>query len=77
MKMEESPPNGLKTPWEKEKLLIISNFSFSHSVLKRLVLQTYKHQGLFGKVLKYSRKNACKLITLSPDKIIRRIAIFR
>ena len=23
----------LKTPWEKEKLLVMSNFSFSHSVL--------------------------------------------
>ena len=29
---------------EKEKLLMTSNFSFSHSVFKRLVLQ-----GLFGK----------------------------
>ena len=37
--------------WEKEKLLITSNFSFSHSVFKRLVLQTRKNQGLFGKGL--------------------------
>ena len=29
----------------KEKLLIMSNFSFSHSVFKRLVLQTRKKQG--------------------------------
>ena len=36
--------NGKKTLWEKEKLLITSNFSSSHSVLKRL-------QGLFGKGL--------------------------
>ena len=33
------------------KLLVTSNFSFSHSVFKRLVLQTRKIQGLFGKVL--------------------------
>ena len=33
--------------WEKEKLLIISNFSFSHRVFKRLVLQTGKNQSLF------------------------------
>ena len=26
-----------------------ANFSFSHSVFKRLVLQTHKNQGLFGK----------------------------
>ena len=31
-----------KTLWEKEKLLVMSNFSFSHSVFKRLVLQTRK-----------------------------------
>ena len=37
--------------WEKEKLLVTSNFSFSHSVFKRLVLQTRKNQGLFGKGL--------------------------
>ena len=40
-----------KTLWEKEKLLVMSNFSFSHSVFKRLVLQTCKNQGLFGKGL--------------------------
>ena len=34
-----------------EKLLVRSNFSFSHSVLKRLVLQTLINQGLFGKEL--------------------------
>ena len=29
----------------------MSNFSFSHSVFKRLILQTRKNQGLFGKGL--------------------------
>ena len=38
--------------WEEEKLLVTSNFSFFHSVFKRLVLQTCKNQGLFGKGLK-------------------------
>ena len=51
MKMAESFPNMYKTLWEKEKLLITSNFSFSHSVFKRLVQQTSKNQGLFGKGL--------------------------
>ena len=41
----------MKTLWEKEKLLITSNFSFSRSVFKRLLLQTHKNQGLFGKGL--------------------------
>ena len=34
--------------WEKEKLFVMSNFSFSHSVFKRCVLQTHENQGLFG-----------------------------
>ena len=33
------------------KLLVMSNFTFSHSVFKRLVLQTHKNQDLFGKGL--------------------------
>ena len=38
---------------EKEKLLVTSNFSFSHNVFKRLVRQIRKNQGLFGKGLCY------------------------
>ena len=52
MKKAKHSPNGLKTLWEKEKLLVLSNFSFSQSVFKRLVQQTSKNQGLFGKGLK-------------------------
>ena len=52
MKMAESFPNGWKTLWEKEKLLVTNNFSFSHSVFKRLIPQTHKNQGWFGKGLK-------------------------
>ena len=33
----------VETLWEKEKLLVTSNFSFSHSVFKRLALQTRKN----------------------------------
>ena len=36
MKMTESSLNRLKTLWEMEKLLITSNFSFSHSVFNGL-----------------------------------------
>ena len=38
-----------------EKLLVTSNFSFSHSVFKRLQLQTHKNQGLFRKGLNSSK----------------------
>ena len=40
-----------KTLREKKKLLVMSNFSFSFGVFKKLVLQTRKNQGLFGKGL--------------------------
>ena len=49
--MVESFPDEQKILWEEEKLLVTNNFSFSHSVFKRLLLQTCKHQGLFGKGL--------------------------
>ena len=42
----------VETVWEKEKLLVTSNLSFSYTVFKRLVLQTSKNKGLFGKELK-------------------------
>ena len=54
--MARSSPNGSKTLWEKEKLFITSNFSFFHSVFERLVLQTHKNQGLFGKGLISTKK---------------------
>ena len=34
MKIAKSPLKGQKTLWEKEKLLVTRNFSFSHSVSK-------------------------------------------
>ena len=51
MKTAKSSPKGQKTLREKEKLLVTSNFSFSHSDFQRLVLQTSKNQGLFGRGL--------------------------
>ena len=51
MKMAECSQNGSKTLWEKEKLLLTNNFSFSHSVFQRLLLQKLKIQGLFGKYI--------------------------
>ena len=76
--MALSFPKGLKILWEKEKLLAMSNFSFSRSVFKRLVLQTRKNQGLFGKGLTASRllfanalnlvqsKNFCGVVNSQP-----------
>ena len=50
---------GRKQCGKKEKLLAPSNFSFSHSVFKRLLLQTRKNQGLFGKMLKWFACRSC------------------
>ena len=41
--------------WEKEKLLVTSNFSFSHSVFKRLVSQGRQKVSLCGNGLKASK----------------------
>ena len=62
MKLAECSQNPKKTLWEKDKLLLTSNSPFP-SVFKRLVLQTCKHQGLFGKGL----RNKFKQISISLD----------
>ena len=49
---------------KRKKLLVTSNFSFSHNVFKRLVLQTRKNQGLFGKGLKWLTLHKIRCITL-------------
>ena len=49
--MAESSPNWLETLWEKEGIASCEQFLLSHSVFKRLVQQTRKYQGLFGKGL--------------------------
>ena len=57
--------------WEKEKLLFMSNFSFSRSVFKRLVLQTHKNQGLFGKGLSNLTGNTFLFINSLADIYLR------
>ena len=49
--MAESFTIAKKTLRDKEKLLVTSNISFSHSVFKRLIVQTLFNKGLFGKGL--------------------------
>ena len=48
MKIAESSLNGKKTLWVKEKLLVTSNFSFSHSVFKRLASNGRQKVSLCG-----------------------------
>ena len=58
LKFDENGRKFSKRLWEKEKLLLTSNFSFSHNVFKRLVQQTFKNKGLFGKELRDTIQNA-------------------
>ena len=51
MKMMESFFERVENSVGKGELLVTSNFSFSHSVSRRLVLQARKIKGLFGKGL--------------------------
>ena len=70
MKVAESSSNGWKTLREKEKLLVTSNFSFSHSVFKRLILQTCKNQGLFVKGLKQIKLLSLNALNLDKSEIL-------
>ena len=57
--------------WEKEKLLIMSNFAFSHRVFQTLLLQKHKNMGLFEKGLRkifLSSSNALNLVNPFPNK---------
>ena len=49
------------------------NFSFSNSVFKRLVLQTCKNKGLFGKVLKHYHINM-KITEPYPGKMVSNVS---
>ena len=46
---------GRKHCRNRRNLLVTSNFSISHSVFKRFVVQTHKNQGLFGKGLNLNK----------------------
>ena len=69
-KMAESYLNRQKTLWEKKKLLITSNFSFSHSVFKRLIFQGHQKVSLRGNGLTLHKfLDLSKLNAFAEDKI--------
>ena len=55
MKLKNNLLIGQKTMWEKDKLLVKSNFPFSHNVFQDLLQQTGLMLLLFGNGLKQSR----------------------
>ena len=70
IKMAESLPKGWKTLWEKEKLLIKSNFSFSHSVFKRLLPQIRTKRGIVWEIVKPAHSvQADRISTLLADAL--------
>ena len=54
----------LKTSWEKEKLLVTSNFSFSHNVFKNCLWLMHQNEYLWSKGL-MKTKEGYELNTLS------------
>ena len=71
--MADSSLNGWKTLWEKKKLPVTSNFSFFYSVFKRLVQETRKNQGLFGKGLKANTSTLVERLTSNLYCVIQTI----
>ena len=66
MKMAESSPKGEKTVWEKEKLLVTSNFSFTHSFQKACTADTLKP----GLVWEWARSFPCMFTTHQKQNAI-------
>ena len=55
-KMAKRSPKWKNALWNKEKLLVMVNFSYSHSVFQRLVLQTgLSKKGLRSKLNYYTK----------------------
>ena len=63
--MEGNYPRRRKTLWEKEKLLVMSNFSFSHGVFKRLVSHGRQMVSLCGNGLRKNRTSLANRLQLS------------
>ena len=62
---------------EKEKLLVTSNFFFSDSVSKSLVLQTRKKQDLFGKGFNASSRVNASCRSIEPGQCARTALAYR
>ena len=50
-RMADNSQKSVENKFEKGKLLVINNFSFSHLVFKTCNADTCKKQGLFGREL--------------------------
>ena len=81
--MTESSTNEQKTLWEEEKLLFTSNFSFFHSIFKRLMLQTRKNKGLLvsnslpnDKIFDWSKFNAFADDKLDKINVTEKLKFF-
>ena len=61
----------LKTLWEKEKLLVKSNFSFSHNVFKSCLLLMRHNEYLWSKGLTLIARELLKFLTCNLNGISR------
>ena len=74
-KWEYSYLTELKTLWEKEKLLVTSNFSFSHNVFKSCLLLMCQNEYLWSKGLYHGGQCTYPcfpgiLLTVTPHSIL-------
>ena len=67
----------LKTLWEKEKLLVTSNFSFSHNVFKSCQLLMCQNEYLWSKGLnmvgKYGLLSSAESLFVANQRVCRPI----
>ena len=66
-----SKKKGVENTGKKEKLLVTSTFYFSHSIFKRLVLQTLEKPGLVWERVKETTTNDSTKISTKYWKYIR------
>ena len=57
-----------KTLWEKEKLLVMSNFFFPHNVFKSCLLLICQNEDLWSKGLNYMESEDYMCNSLSNDR---------
>ena len=59
-----------KTLWEKKKLLVTSNFFFSHNIFKNCLLLMRQNEYLWSKGLKFEWDTCYETYMISLDKVV-------
>ena len=68
IEMQNKYPIGWKTLWEKEKLLVTSNFSFSHNVFHNYISLVHQNAALCGNGLRFLFTKRSRYISFVKSK---------